>query len=152
MYPSAVRSVHEALPSKAQRYLLEALNSQSAPSAAIMVTASAIDAMLKARGVTDGSLYARIDQAARTNLITAEMAAWAHDVRLDANDQRHADEDTGLPSTVDAARCLDFAFALGDFLFVLPSRVKRGRDAATKTKAAPAMKARSAPKSAASKG
>lgn len=91
-----------------------------------MLTASSVDAMLKAKGYTEGSLYSRIDKAAADHLITADMAHWAHAVRLDANDQRHADEAADLPSEVDARRCIDFASALGQFLFTLPARVKKG--------------------------
>ena len=43
--------------------------------------------MLKAKDYTEGSLYSRIDKAVEDRLITKEMAAWAHEVRLDANDQ-----------------------------------------------------------------
>jgi hypothetical protein len=92
-----------------------------------MLAASAVDAMLKAKGLTEGTLYQRIEQAARDHLITDEMKAWAHDVRLDANDQRHSDEDASLPNEQDANRVIDFAEALGTFLFVLPARVQRGR-------------------------
>ena len=88
--------------------------------------------MLKAKGYKDGSLYTRIDKAAGDHLITDEMAEWAHDVRLDANDERHADEAATFPDEQDAQRCLDFATALGEFLFVLPSRVQRGRKQAAK--------------------
>ena len=54
------------------------------------------------------------------------MAHWAHEVRLDANDQRHADQAADLPTTEDAKRVIDFASAFAEFLFVLPSRVQRG--------------------------
>ena len=92
-----------------------------------MLAASAVDAMLKFLEYKEGSLYARIRKAAEDHLITDEMQAWAHDVRLDANDLRHADENAGLPQEEDAKRVLDFAMALAEFLFVLPSRVRRGR-------------------------
>jgi len=92
-----------------------------------MVAASAVDSMLKARGLKTGTLYARIDQAKNEHLITPEMADWAHEVRLDANENRHADESVLMPSIQDAQRAIDFAEALGQFLFVLPSRVRRGR-------------------------
>jgi len=91
-----------------------------------MLAASAVDAMLKARGLREGLLYTRIDKAATDHLITSDMAAWAHEVRLDANDQRHADEDAPLPDQADAKRAVDFALALGQLLFVLPARVQRG--------------------------
>ena len=92
-----------------------------------MLTASAVDAMLKDKGFKDGSLNARIDVAAKAHLITNEMAAWAHEIRLDANDQRHAEESVALPEAADAARVIEFANALAQFLYVLPSRVERGR-------------------------
>ncbi len=92
-----------------------------------MLLASAVDAMLKDKGLKDGSLYARIDAAAKSHLITEEMAAWAHEIRLDANDQRHADDTVTLPNTADAEKVIEFAKALVQFLYVLPARVARGR-------------------------
>jgi hypothetical protein len=97
-----------------------------------MLAASAVDAMLKAKGLKDGSLYSRIDKAAADHLITVEMARWAHEVRLDANDQRHADEEVPLPQQADAKRTVDFALALAQLMFVLPARVQRGIEDTTK--------------------
>jgi hypothetical protein len=91
-----------------------------------MLAASAVDSLLKAKGYDSGSLYSRIDKAAADHLITTEMAAWAHDVRLEANGQRHADAELALPTTVDADRVIDFAKALAEFLFVLPAKVAKG--------------------------
>lgn len=129
VYPSSP-TIDEAVPTKAKSYLEQALNSLHAPAGAIMLAASAIDAMLKAKGLKDGSLYQRIDQAAANHLITVDMATWAHEVRLDANDERHADDDAPLPTEPDARRCVDFALALAQFLYVLPARVARGITAA----------------------
>ena len=92
-----------------------------------MLAASAIDAMLKAKGYNDGSLYSRIDQAVEDHLITAEMGLWAHEVRLEANGQRHADAQFTLPTITDANRVIAFAESLAEFLFALPARVSRGR-------------------------
>jgi DNA-directed RNA polymerase subunit RPC12/RpoP len=125
VYPEAT-SVDGALPDRARSYLEQALNSLHAPAGAVMLAASAVDAMLKARGFKEGSMYRRIEQAAEAHLITQEMARWAHEVRLDANDQRHADEEAAMPSSADATRVTDFAIALGQFMFVLPARVQRG--------------------------
>ncbi len=126
MWPSP-QTVAEAVPIRAREFLSQAIASIHAPAGAVMLTASAVDAMLKDKGLKDGSLNSRIDQAASAHLITAEMAAWAHEIRLDANDQRHADEEAGLPSTADAMKAIDFANALAQFLYVLPARVERGR-------------------------
>jgi len=82
------------------------------------------------RRLSSGSLYSRIEEAAKQHLITDEMKAWAHDVRLDANDQRHADPNSSLPTPDAARRVLDFVRGLGLILFVLPARVQHGREAA----------------------
>jgi len=121
-----LQSVDDDIPERASHFLSQAIESLHAPSGAIMLCGSAIDAMLKIKGYKSGSLYSRIDQAATDNLITSGMAQWAHQIRLDANDERHADENAPLPNEEDAKRCISFATALGEFLFVLPARVTRG--------------------------
>jgi hypothetical protein len=108
-------------------FLTQALDAMHTPSGAVMLAASSVDAMLKAKGYKEGVLNSRIIKAAADNLITAEMAEWAHEVRLDANDQRHADEDAPLPTEADARKSIEFAKALAEFLFVLPDMVTRGR-------------------------
>ncbi|MFZ5524489.1 MAG: DUF4145 domain-containing protein [Pseudomonadota bacterium] len=121
------QAVAEEVPARAREFLSQAIASLYAPAGAVMLTASAVDAMLKDKGHKDGSLNSRIGAAAKAHLITAEMAAWAHEIRLDANDQRHADEAASLPSEADAAKAIEFANALAQFLYVLPARVERGR-------------------------
>jgi hypothetical protein len=97
-----------------------------------MLCASSVDAMLKAKRYDDPkqSLYKRIEKASSDQLITEGMKDWAHEIRLDANDQRHADQGVTLPTTADAQRNIEFAQALGQFLFALPARVAQGRAAA----------------------
>jgi hypothetical protein len=126
MWP-APQAVADELPQRAKDYLSQAVASIHAPVGAVITAASAVDAMLKTKGYKDGNLYSRIDKAAEDHLITNEMAAWAHEIRLDANDQRHADNDAPLPTSEDALKVIEFARALGQFLFVLPARVERGR-------------------------
>lgn len=121
------QSVHDAIPDRAKSYLQQAISSISAPAGAVMLAASAVDSMLKEKGLKDGTLHKRIKTAEEQHLITAEMAAWANEVRLDANDQRHADDDGALPDEADARRSIEFATALAQFLFVLPSLVAQGR-------------------------
>lgn len=119
--------VADEVPARARTFLSQAIASLHAPAGAVMLTASAVDAMLKDKGLKEGSLNARINSAAKSHLITAEMAAWAHEIRLDANDQRHADEEADLPDVANASKAIDFANALAQFLYVLPARVERGR-------------------------
>src|SRR5712691_7102676 len=96
-FPSTTQ-LDESLPPSARGYLDQALNSLHAPAGAVMLAASSVDAMLKAKGYKEGSLYTRINKAAEDHLITDGMAKWAHDIRLDANDQRHADDNAQLPT------------------------------------------------------
>lgn len=128
-YYPANEAIDLDLPERPRALLHQAVESVHAPAGAVMLAASSVDAMLKIKGYVEGSLYARIEKAVADNLMTKEMAAWAHAIRLDANDQRHADMAAVLPSEADAKRCIDFAKALGEFLFVLPSRIQRGTNA-----------------------
>lgn len=132
IFPAPV-AVEEEIPERPRCYLQQAIDSIFTPAGSIMLCASSVDAMLKVKGYKEGSLYQRIENAAKDNLITNEMSKWAHEVRLDANDQRHADEDAELPSENDARKAIDFIKALGQFLFVLPAHVERGLAEASKT-------------------
>jgi len=125
IYPTTSQ-VDDSIPEKARGYLDQALNSLHAPAGAVMLAASAVDSMLKAKNYAEGNLYNRINQAADDHVITKEMSRWAHQVRLDANDQRHADDEAALPTDQDAKKSIEFALALAEFIFVLPSRVTRG--------------------------
>lgn len=124
-FPGAYQ-VDADIPERPRSYLQQAHESLHAPAGAVMLAASAVDSMLKLKGYADGNLYLRIEKAVTEHLITQDMATWAHDVRLDANDQRHADKVATLPTEEDAKRVIDFASALAEIMFVLPSRVQRG--------------------------
>jgi len=127
-----IPEINEAIPESPREYLRQAQNSFHAPAGSIMLSASAIDAMLKVKGLTTGSLYTRIDKAAEDHLITREMSEWAHKVRLDANEQRHADHGASLPTTEDAKETYELAKAFAEYLFVLPAKVARGIQEAEK--------------------
>jgi hypothetical protein len=86
IYPTP-SEIDATIPERPKEFLKQALNSINAPAGAIMLAASTVDAMLKVKGYQSGNLYQRIDKAAEDHLITADMAKWAHEVRLDANDQ-----------------------------------------------------------------
>ena len=125
LFPSSVL-VSDDIPSIPREYLQQAIDSLHSPAGSVMLSASSIDAMLKDKGYKEGSLNSRIDKAADNHLITSEMAKWAHQVRLDANDQRHADDSVLLPTEEDAQRVIDFSLAFAQYLFVLPSMVHKG--------------------------
>ena len=117
--------VDESIPEQAQEFLRQALDSLNAPAGAVMLANSAVDAMLKDKGYKKGFLKPRIDQAAEDHLITPQMAEWAHEVRLDANEPRHADEAVEMPGPEEARKTVMFAKELGQFLYVVPSRITR---------------------------
>jgi|SRR5690348_4294185 len=125
IYP-AQSILDNSIPDRAKKALQDAIDCLHSPSPAIISTARSVDAMLKAKDLKEGSLFTRINKAAEEHLITDEMAKWAHEVRLEANDERHADEDAEDATEDEARRVIDFAKALAEFLFVLPSRVQRG--------------------------
>jgi len=104
--------------------LEQAIETLSSPDAAAMVAGSAVDAMLKFLGYTEGSLYKRIDAALADGILTKGMADWAHSVRLGSNRPRHADADRPHVSSEEARLSVSFAQALGDFLFVLTAKIE----------------------------
>jgi len=108
-YPNSSSELSSDIPERARIFLQQAIESVRSPSGAMMLAASSIDAMLKAKDLRSGSLFDRINEAAEKHLITSEMAEWAHDVRVDANDQRHADESPPLPTLEDAKRVIELA-------------------------------------------
>lgn len=71
-YPT-IEVVDEALPDKAKNYLQQAVESLHAPDGAVMLSASAVDAMLKEKGYSDSSLYSRINKATEEHLLTEQM-------------------------------------------------------------------------------
>lgn len=122
-----------AIPSRARTYLQQARDTLHAPDGAVMLAASAVDAMLVAKGYSKGTLYERIKAAAAGHVITEDMAGWAHHVRLEANNPRHVDEKEPHATPQAAAQSIEFATQLAEFLYVLPSRVTRGLEVARGT-------------------
>jgi hypothetical protein len=120
------------LPNSAANFMRQAVESLAVPDGAVMLAGSAVDSMLKAKGLTDGSVYSRINKAVEEHLLTPAMGEWAHTVRLSSNNPRHADVDDPHATVEQARAVVDFARALGQFLFVLPARIARGKEAATK--------------------
>lgn len=128
-YIPEAKQAHGDLPDSAMRYLDQAMQSLQSPDAAAVMAGSAVDAMLKQIGYEKGSVYSRIDEALKQNRITEGMAEWAHSVRLGANRPRHVDKDAPHVSMSEAAQSVEFAEALGNFLFVLTAKIQRGIEA-----------------------
>jgi len=133
MFPTP-QEAHEDIPVTARTYLQQAYETLHAPDAAAVMAGSAVDAMLKEHGYIDGSVYTRINQAVEKHLLTEAMGEWAHSVRLGSNRPRHADAENPHVSPDEARQSVEFAEALGHFLFVLTARIQRGIDAAQQDK------------------
>ena len=129
VYP-APRAAHDDIPDVARIFLQQAMDTLHAPDAAAVMAGSAVDAMLKELGYDKGSVYERIDRAVSDHKLTEGMAAWAHSVRLGANRPRHADKEKPHTSPDEARQSVEFAEALGSFLFVLKAKIDRGIAAA----------------------
>jgi hypothetical protein len=125
-FPS-VQSVPEELPSKSKAYLSQAVSSIHSPDGAAMLLGSAVDAMLKDKGLSEGSVYARIDLAKKSGILTEDMAEWAHSVRLGSNRPRHADVDDAHVTPEEASQALEYVMTLAQLLYVLPKRIAVGR-------------------------
>ena len=134
MFPHSPEA-HQDIPPIARKFLQQAMDTLHAPDAAAVMAGSAVDAMLKELGYSNGSVYQRIDQALDDNKLTQGMADWAHSVRLGSNRPRHADASNPHVSFEEAKQSVDFAEALGNFLFVLTARVSRGIAAASSASA-----------------
>lgn len=129
IFPAA-KKAHDDVPEPARTFLQQAYETLHAPDAAAVMAGSAVDAMLKRHGLVEGSLYSRIDKALEGHILTQGMADWAHSVRLGSNRPRHADAENPHVSPEQAQQSVDFAEALGNFLFVLTARIERGLSAA----------------------
>lgn len=129
-YPNS-RNAADALPDRARRYLQQALDSLHAPDGVVMLAASSIDSMLKEIGYKDGTLFSRIKKAHSAGVLTEQMQDWAHEIRLSANEPRHADEEFDGANLDDAKQVIEFAEALGEYLFVLPARITKWKTLAS---------------------
>lgn len=128
-YPTP-KQAHDDLPPVAKKFLQQAYETLHAPDAAAVMAGSSVDAMLKEYDYTDGSVYHRIEEAVKDHLLTEAMGEWAHSVRLGSNRPRHADAENPHVSPEEARQSVDFAEALGNFLFVLSAQIQRGIKAA----------------------
>lgn len=117
----------EHLPDRARRYLEQARESINSPDGAAMLANSAVDSMLKAKGLTKGTVFERLKKAVAEGLLTKDMKDWADAVRIESNNPRHADLDDPHVTAERATLMADFAKALGEILFVLPAKAAIGK-------------------------
>jgi uncharacterized protein (UPF0147 family) len=123
IYPET-EQLSEILPPNVRRFLKQAIESLDNPDCAVMAACSAVDSILKEKGLCgDYSLHRRIDEAVSKQILSIEIGSWAHEIRSLSNYPRHADEDC-IPTENDAKQIVEFTKMIADILFVLPAKIK----------------------------
>ena len=85
-------AVDEAFPPRAKAFFEQAVSSLNAPAGSVMLAASAVAAMLKEVGYSEGSLFSRLEQAADDKVISEDMVQWASWVGLDKDEDDDEDD------------------------------------------------------------
>jgi hypothetical protein len=94
--------------------------------AAVLLARSVIEAVAKDKGITKGTLLAKID--AMSDMIRPHVRDGAHEVRLFGNDMAHGDFVRNI-SLEDADLVLTLMSEVLDDVYQSPARVKRAQDA-----------------------
>lgn len=97
-----------------------------APMAAILMARTAVEATAKAKGITSGRLFQKIDALAEHGFIRESTKDAAHEIRHFGNDMAHGDIETA-PANEDAAEVLTLMDEVLNEVFQGPARTARIR-------------------------
>jgi hypothetical protein len=127
-YPFAIRPLDPAVPGDISSAFVEAAVALVAgcPRASAAMARRTLEAIAAAFGVTEGTLFERIDALAGWGVLQRTLADWAHEVRLVGNAGAHFDPIDAI-SSADAREMLGFLRELMHYLYVLPAELKRRR-------------------------
>lgn len=92
--------------------------------ASILMARTVIEASAKNKGITDGSLFLKINAMKEQNLIRPAIAEQAHEVRFAGNDMAHGDIDV-TPEAVDSEEILVLMAEMIREVFQGPAQLKR---------------------------
>lgn len=127
IYPAAIKhKAPTATPERASKFFIEAKenfergNYETAVGLARKVIDLTTHSLGVAADISVNNLSARINRLRDNNLLTPDMAAWAHFVRLDGNESVHTDEEF---TEKEAKEVLDFTETFLLYAFTLPSMV-----------------------------
>ena len=95
---------------------------------AVMLARSVVEATAKDKGITSGSLLAKIDRLRELDLIREHIREAAHEVRLGGNDIAHADPNQEIAGE-EAADILKIVDEILLEVYQSPARVERVRQA-----------------------
>lgn len=95
--------------------------------AAILMARTVVEATAKNKGITDGTLFAKIDAMEKASLIRKSTAEAAHEIRHFGNDMAHGDIEE-LPDQEDAEEVLALMDEVLNEVFQGPARTQRIRE------------------------
>lgn len=121
------------IPPSVATHLVEAIGAYNGnlPKAAVLMTRSAIQAVVREQEARGGNLAQEIDNLADRHIIPRPLADWAHEIRLAGNLVAHPDDEKWVVGADDAAEILGFADSLFEYLYVVPTRVQVRKQRAT---------------------
>lgn len=117
------------VPTEIATLAMEAHNSLSANAGrgAVILARAVIEATAKDKRITNGNLYAKIDQLHTSGLIREHIKEAAHEVRLGGNDVAHGDILSGPFSYEETEEILTLMDEVLLEVYQSPARVERAR-------------------------
>jgi HEPN domain-containing protein len=115
------------LPENLDKFYQQAASSLSSGNhdASAMMSRKVLEVAVKALdSAGEGSLYKRIENLAKKNLITNDLKGWAHIIRDDGNTAAHEEEPV---TKVFAQELLSFAEMFLMYTFTMPNMIKERR-------------------------
>lgn len=127
LFPSEGRQLIQGLPDAVNRAYEQAARSFAVGlyEPATLMCRKALEAVCALKGANGRSLYERLAQLERLSIIDARLLAWAHEIRLVANDAAH-DADTEVTKD-DGRDVLDLTEAILLYVFSLTTRFDKFR-------------------------
>ncbi|MEU4320968.1 DUF4145 domain-containing protein [Nocardia fluminea] len=105
--------------------------------AAVILARGVVEATAKEKGITKGTLAAKIEELEAKRLIRAHTKGVADEIRLVGNDMAHGDFATSNPTQDEAQDVLSFMEEILDEVYQGPARLNRTRAAREAKKAPP---------------
>ena len=95
--------------------------------AAVLMARTALEATAKNKGIKGNSLFDKIDAMSKQHIITDQLAAEAHEIRLLGNDMAHGDLAEPV-SEEDASDILGFLDSVMDYVYQQPMLLQKRKE------------------------
>ncbi|MEU2829164.1 DUF4145 domain-containing protein [Streptomyces lavendulae] len=125
-YPKSplVKEYPGSVPSKISKVAAEAHGSYSVGhlQAAVLLARTTVEAVAKAKGITQGSLVSKIDELYNQHLVYEHVRDAAHEVRFVGNDAAHGDLVEDPIDEEEAAAILELMDMVLEGVFIAPAK------------------------------